>query len=105
MEMKKWNTTIFCNATGLNEMVYSRAKNNDKSRPDVRTVISICAGLDLDIGMTNQLLGLAGHTLSNSREDQAYSFVITGYKGRSLNDRNEFLRSINVPELGSKQRR
>ena len=105
MEMKKWNTTIFCDATGLNEMVYSRAKNNDKSRPDVRTVISICAGLDLDIGMTNQLLGLAGHTLSNSREDQAYCFVITGYRGRSLNDRNEFLRSVNVPELGSKQRR
>ena len=105
MEKKKWNTAIFCQATGLNEMVYSRAKNNEDSLPDVRTVISICAGLDLDIIMTNQLLALAGHTLTNSHEHRAYSFAITGYQGRSIHDRNEFLRSVNVPELGSKQRK
>jgi hypothetical protein len=104
MQAKKWNTTIFCNRTGLNEVVFSRAKNNHNSLPDVRTVISICSGLDLDIGLTNELLSLAGHSLSNSREHQAYAFVITGYKGRSLDEKNEFLRSIDVHELGSKQR-
>ena len=105
MEKKKWNASIFCDKTGLNQMVYSRAKNNEDSLPDVRTVISICAGLDLDIIVTNQLLALAGHTLTNSHEHRAYSFAITGYHGRSLQDRNEFLRSVNVDELGSKQRK
>ena len=105
MQKKKWNTSIFCEKTGLNEMTYSRAKNNADSLPDFMTVISICAGLDLDIGVTSNLLGLAGHTFSSSRDHQAYSFVINNYRGRSLADKNEFLDSINVTRLGSKQRK
>ena len=105
MNKKGWDVPTFCMETGLNEIVYSRAKNNHNSLPDVRTVISICAGLDLDISMTTELLRLAGHTLTNSREHQAYSFIITGYKGKSIYERNEFLAEINVPLLGSKQRK
>lgn len=105
MRKRKWNTRIYCEKTGLNEMTYSRAKNNADSLPDFLTVISICAGLDLDIGVTTNLLGLAGHTFSGSRDHQAYSFVITNYRGRSLAEKNEFLDSINVTRLGSKQRK
>lgn len=54
MQKRKWNTAIFCEKTQLNEMTYSRVKNNPPSNPDVRTVISICAGLDLDIGLSRQ---------------------------------------------------
>ena len=105
MQKKKWNTAIFCEKTQLNEMTYSRAKNNFNSNPDVRTVISICAGLDLDLPLTTELLGLAGHTLSNTREHQAYGYVISVMKGRTIHERNQFLESVQVPLLGSKDRR
>jgi len=104
MEAKHWNSSIFADKTLLNEIAYSRAKNNYDSIPDIRTVMAICAGLDLDIALTNELLSLAGHTLSNSREHQAYGFIITGYKGKSINERNEFLQTLELPPLGTKQR-
>ena len=49
MEMKHWNSTIFRERTQLNEKTYRRAKSNFDSIPDIRTVIAICAGLDLDM--------------------------------------------------------
>jgi hypothetical protein len=104
MQVKKWNTSIFCEKTQLNEMVYSRAKNNNESLPDIRTCMAICAGLDLDMGMTTQLLALAGHTLSSTREHQAYGFIITAFKGKDINERNDFLESMNITALGSKTR-
>lgn len=104
MAAKHWNSSVFSERTLLNEMTFSRVKNNFDSLPDVRTVMAICAGLDLDIGLTNELLSLAGHTLSNSREHQAYRFIITGYSGRSIHERNEFLESVDIAPLGSKQR-
>jgi hypothetical protein len=104
MEAKHWNNAIFCERTLLNEITYSRAKNNYDSLPDIRTVIAICAGLDLDMPMTLELLALAGHTLSNTREHQAFGFLITGYKGKGIYDRNQFLESLDLQPLGSKQR-
>jgi hypothetical protein len=104
MKKRKWNSSIFCDRTLLNEMTYSRCKTNYDSIPDIRTVMAIAVGLDLDIGLTTHLLALAGHALSNSREHQAYSYIITGYKGRSIHDRNEFLISQELTPLGSKQR-
>ncbi|MDR1538127.1 MAG: hypothetical protein LBU32_09065 [Clostridiales bacterium] len=104
MEMKHWNSSVFCERTQLNEITYSRAKNNNESLPDVRTVIAMCAGLDLDMPLTTELLSLAGHTLSNSREHQALGFVITGFKGKGIYERNAFLESLDLQPLGSKQR-
>jgi hypothetical protein len=104
MQTKKWNSAIFCDKTQLNEVVYSRAKNNHESLPDIRTCITICAGLDLDIELTNRLLALAGHALSNSVEHQAYGFIITSFAGKNLDERNAFLKLIGVTTLGSKTR-
>jgi hypothetical protein len=105
MEAKHWNTTIFCEKTGLEAIVYSRIKNNPDSNPKIRTVISICAGLDLDINMTDELLGLAGHRLSISREDQALAFAITGFRGKPIEERSAFLESLDFAPLGSIQRK
>ena len=102
METMHWNSAIFCKKTQLNEKVYSRTKNNHDSIPDTRTVIAICVGLDLDIFLTNKLLALAGHTLSNSIEHQAYGFIITEYKGRTIYERNDFLVALGLRPLGSK---
>ena len=102
MEANHWNSAIFRERTQLNEKTYRRAKSNYHSIPDIRTVIAICAGLDLDIFLTNELLGLAGHTLNNSLEHQAYGFVITGFHGKTIHERNEFLWALNIMPLGSK---
>ena len=105
METMHWNSAVFCELTLLNEMTYSRAKTDSDTIPDVRTVMAICAGLDLDISLTIDMLALAGHVFTNSREDQAYVFIITSYKGTTIHERNEFLISLDLQPLGSKQRK
>ena len=102
MEARHWNSAIFCEKTQLNDKIYSRAKNNHDSLPDIRTVIAICAGLDLSISLTHELLALASHTLSYSFEHQAYCFAITEYRGRTIHKRNEFLEALGLQPLGSK---
>ena len=102
MEAKHWNSAIFCMKTQLNDKIYSRAKTNHNSLPDIRTVIAICAGLDLNISLTNELLALAAHTLSNTIEHQAYAYIITRFYGKTIHERNNFLSALNIKPLGSK---
>lgn len=103
--LKKWNAVIFADKTLLHEINFSHAVNNHSSLPSIRTVIAICAGLDLDINMTNELLHLAGHALNGSREHQALSFAITAFGGQPIEARNEFLIDQGFDPLGSKQRK
>ena len=103
MEAMHWNSTIFCNRTLLSEKTYSRLKNNTGADIDIRTVMAICVGLDLDISMTNKLLAYAGYVLNSSREHQAYIFIITRYRGKSIHERNKFLETLRLQPLGSRQ--
>ena len=50
--------------------------------------LSIACGLDLDIGLTERLLQLAGHAFNESTEHQALRFCITGLSGHSIEDRD-----------------
>jgi len=106
LQAKHIYVSAFTGRTHLHENYYYHAKNNYASMPDIRTIIAICAGLDLDIGLTNELLALAGHSLSpTSTEHQAYSFVITGLSGETMDTRNTFLQSYGIPELGTKSKK
>jgi hypothetical protein len=106
LQAKHIYVSAFTERTHLHENYYYHAKNNHASMPDVRTIIAICGGFDLDIGLTNELLALAGHTLSpTSTEHQAYSFIITGLSGETIDTRNTFLQSFDIPELGTKSKK
>jgi len=106
MQAKHIYVSAFTGKTHLHENYYYHAKNNYASMPDIRTIIAICAGLDLDIGLAYELLALAGHSLSpTSTEHQAYSFIITGLSGETMDTRNTFLQSYGIPELGTKSKK
>ncbi|WP_052144576.1 ImmA/IrrE family metallo-endopeptidase [Halalkalibacter okhensis] len=104
IEMKKWNSAIFKDKTLLDDMAFSRIKNKKDKAPNLKTVITICVGLDLDLSMTNELLKLAGHSLTSSREHSAYSYIITAFSGCSIDERNEVLESLGVTPLGTRSR-
>lgn len=94
----------FCAVTHLGEEVYRRAEKNVNTNPSLRTIVAIARGLDLNIDTAETLMRLAGHAFSDSDEDQALKFCITGFSGRSIDEANEFLRSYHYKPLGTEQR-
>jgi len=96
--------THFCNATLLGEEVYRKAEKNITTNPELRTIVAIACGLDLDITTTEKLLQLAGHAFNDSDEHRALKFCITGLFGYSIEERNTFLESYGYKPLGSKER-
>lgn len=58
----------FCNVTNLGEEVYRKAEKN-KGTPQLRTIVAISCGLDLDLSTTERLLTLAGHAFDESDEN------------------------------------
>jgi hypothetical protein len=73
--------------------------------PAFETVITFCAGLDLDIRVTTELLSKSGHAFDESERDAAYMAAITAFSGKSIHVRNEFLKSLHlegVKPLGEK---
>ena len=68
-------------------------------KPAFETVIALCAGLDLDIVIANELLGKAGYAFDGGEKHTAYMTVITQFAGQSILVRNEFLKNLNIPGL------
>lgn len=104
IQERGWNKITFSERTLLGEEVYSKAKNNNASKPDIRTIIAIACGLELDLPLTNELLRLAGHALDDSLEHRALSYCVTNFPGESMESRNDFLVSYGFKPLGTKQR-
>ncbi len=94
----------FCSVTGLGEEVYRKAEKNIDTRPNMRTIIAIARGLDLDIGTTEKLMQLAGHAFDESDEHQALRFCVTGFPGGTIEEANEFLESYDFKPLGTQER-
>jgi len=105
MQTQKWNSNIFTRNTLLGEPVYSRIKSGQLLRPDVRTVVAVCVGLDLDTVLAMELLSSAGHVLTDSHEHHAYFYIIHSCRGESIHERNEFLKKVGVTPLGTKARK
>lgn len=85
-------------------MAYSRIINGSEKLPGLRTVMAVCAGLGVDIRVASSILAAAGHTLGNSREHQLYYFLFTSFKGKSIDECNTFLKSMDVDPLGTRTR-
>jgi len=105
LQTKHANPVTFQDKTLLGAEVFSRAKNNYESVPDVRTIVAISAGYDLGLPLTEELLGLAGHGfIATSKEHDSYRFIIASMFGEDINVKNEMLIQDGFAPLGTKAR-
>ena len=95
--------TDFEAETGVKRTKLKQILDGEFNNPEVRTVIAICAGLNLDIVETTELLRSAGHILLNTREHWAYKYIIVCGEGMLLDERNSILIALGVPPLGSRK--
>ena len=93
----------FESKTGVRRVKLRKFRDGKLNNPEVRTVVAICAGLDLDIMETMEMLRSAGHILLNTREHWAYKFIITCCEGMEIEERNAILIALGVRPLGSRK--
>ena len=97
----------FTEYTGLNRNIYYTMQKPD-SNIELNLVISICVGFQLDTVSTQLLLQSAGLGFNlNNRIHRAYLYIIEYYKDTGLDNCNEILKCLDVPEskrLGSSER-
>ena len=89
--------------TGIHRVKLKQFRDGKLNNPEVRTVVAICAGLDLDIVQTIEMLRSAGHILLNTREHWAYKFIMTCCEGMEIEERNAILIALGVRPLGSRK--
>lgn len=86
-------------ATGLSEKTIQRMRNEIEYKPDIRSVVSVCIGLNLYPKFSNLLLQLAGIFPRNTDEDRAYMFLVNHYYDATVEECNDFLLRLNIKPL------
>lgn len=82
--------------TGLSLSMYRKLIKTD-FMPDMKTVISICVGLELDMAMVETLLdSLAVKFNRNNKKNYAYQYIVTNYTGEDINSCNEILKILGL---------
>ena len=89
--------------TGVHRVKLKQFRDGKLNNPEVRTVVSICVGLNLDITQTMEMLRSAGHILLNTREHWAYKFIMTCCEGMEIEERNAILIALGIRPLGSRK--
>jgi len=95
LEIKKIGAAEFQDRTLLSKATYHRLQS-ETSKPSFRSILAFCAGMDLDIYKTGELLGKAGYAFDGSEAHTAYMTAITAFGGKSIDVRNEFLAKLNI---------
>lgn len=97
----------FTEYTGLNPNIYYTMQKSN-CNIELNLVISICIGFNIDAVSTQLLLQSAGCGFNlNNRIHRAYLYLIEYYKGADIDECNDILEILNVPEtkqLGSYER-
>lgn len=106
MRKAHWNSEIFEEKTGLEEINYRRIQNNSH-RFKMRQLIAMGIGLELQYDTMLEILERAGYTFSPvEREHRAYRFLFLSYRGHSIKECNALLELIgDVPLLGTQHRK
>ena len=86
-------------ATGLTEKTIQRMRNEIDYKPNIRSVVAVCIGLNLYPKFSNLLLQLAGIFPRNTDEDRAYMFLVNHYYDATVEECNDFLRRLNIKPL------
>ena len=95
IQAKNINVMRFQKRTLLSKATFYRLQNEQASHSFL-TVLAFCAGLDLDIYITTELLHKAGYTFNGSVEHNAYMMAITDFPGQPIEVRNEFLKHLDI---------
>jgi len=95
LEIKKIDLDKFKEQTLLSKATYYRLQN-EKDKQSFNTILAFCAGLDLDISLTTELLNKAGLTFDGGIAHNAYMMAITQFPGQPIDVRNEFLANLNI---------
>lgn len=99
-----WNTSIFQSKTSLDAMSYTRVQKPEH-KFKMEQLVAIGVGLALTAQEMQEVLQLAGSCFSpTDRNQQAYAYLFSAYSGKSIDECNAFLETVNVPLLGSQQR-
>ena len=105
MERQHWNSSRFRDRTLLDDSTYSRIMNGAEKHWTLETVMAICVGLCVDRLTADRLLAAAGHAFGAERKHCLYSFLLTGFRGKSIDECNAFLQSENIKPLGNRPRK
>lgn len=108
MKIKNLTVSEAMNRTGLNRNIFSTMKKPG-CNIELRLVISMCIGFQLDAVSTHLLLESAGLSFNMSNPiHRAYLYVIEYYKDTDIETCNGILECLGVPEskrLGSYERK
>jgi Zn-dependent peptidase ImmA (M78 family)/transcriptional regulator with XRE-family HTH domain len=96
LEAEEIGQQEFSERTLLSKATFYRIQDEKAKTPSLRTVVAICAGLDFDISLTNELLGKAGLSFDGGPIHNAYVAAITMFPGKSIDVRNEFLSNLDI---------
>ncbi len=99
MDEMKVKEVDLAEATGLTEKTIQRMRNEIDYKPNIRSVVAVCIGLNLYPKFSNLLLQLAGIFPRNNDEDRAYMFLINHYYDATVEECNDFLRRLNIKPL------
>ena len=93
----------FCGDTLQKRQYYEKIMKGTAGQPENITLMSLCVGFCLSVKKAAELFRSAGRTLSWSRIDQAYGFILTHLRDQDIEDVNVFLDDLGIGPLGSKE--
>lgn len=99
MDEMKIKEVDLAETTGLSEKTIQRMRNEIDYKPDIRTIVAVCIGLNLYPKFSKLLLQLAGIFPRNTDEDRAYMFLVNHYYDATVEECNDFLRRLNIKPL------
>ena len=104
ISIKGWNSSVFCERTGLDNSIYYKAKRNDsKTVPSLQTLMAIYVSMDLDEASMEELLLAAGIRLSKAiPAHRAYMYVIHNLAAEPVALRAAFLSSLGLGKSPSR---
>jgi hypothetical protein len=97
---RRWSYKTFVERTYLDTKLYYAIKKKKPIHISLRTVAAFCIGISANIDIADKLFEAAGYAVNNSREIQAYRFVINMMRGRRIDDCNALLERIGFKPLG-----
>ena len=97
LRKREWDSADFKIYTGLDDMTFTRLTKQPGYRFSKRVIVTICIGLELDLGTVERLLDLQGHSLAPNGIDLDYRFLIEkGYT--DIEECNKLLTAFKVPK-------
>lgn len=96
MELKNINSTNFQELTLLPKSDFSVFHSGKYRIPNFRKILAFCAGLNLNISETEDLLKKAGLAFNGSTAHNAYMAAIIMFPGQSIDIKNEFLANLQI---------